>query len=45
MSLLSFEVTPTYPAYLASFHFLIYVLASFSKSLLIISLKVLMFLK
>ena len=44
-SLLGFEVTPTYPAYLAFLHFLIYVLTSFSKSLLIISLKVLMFSK
>jgi hypothetical protein len=45
MSLLGFEVTLTYPAYLALFHFLNYVLTSFLKSLLIISLKVLMFSK
>ena len=45
MSLLGFEVTPTYLAYLVLFHFLIYVLTSFPKSLLIISLKVLMFSK
>ena len=41
MSLLGFEVTLAYPAYLALFHFLNYVLTSFPKSLLIISLKVL----
>jgi hypothetical protein len=45
MSLLGFEVTPAYPAYLVLFHFLFYVLTSFSKSLLIISLKVLVFSK
>jgi hypothetical protein len=45
MSLLGFEVTLTYPAYLALFHFLIYVLMSFSKILSSISLKVLMFSK
>jgi hypothetical protein len=45
MSLLGFEVTLTYLAYLALFHFLNYVLTSFPKSLLIISLKVLMFSK
>ena len=45
MSLLGFEVTPTYPAYLALFHFIIYVLTSFPKSLLSISLKVLIFSK
>jgi hypothetical protein len=45
MSLLSFEVTPVYLTFLALFHFLIYVLMSFPKSLLSISLKVLMFLK
>jgi hypothetical protein len=36
MSLLGFEVTPTYLILLALFHFIIYVLMSFSKSLLII---------
>jgi hypothetical protein len=41
MSLLGFEVTPTYLTFLALFHFLIYVLMSFPKSLLNISLKVL----
>jgi hypothetical protein len=45
MSLLGFEVTPTYLTFLALFHFLIYVLISFPKSLLSISLKVLMFSK
>jgi hypothetical protein len=45
MSLFGFEVTLAYPAYLALFHFLIYVLTSFPKSLLIISLQVLMFSK
>jgi hypothetical protein len=45
MSLLSFEVTLAYPTYLALFHFLIFVLASFSKSLFIISLEVLIFSK
>ena len=45
MSLLGFEVTPTYLAFLALFHFLIYILMSFSKSLLSISLKVILFLK
>jgi hypothetical protein len=45
MFLLGFEVTPAYLSYLALFHFLNYVLTSFSKSLLSISLKlkVLMF--
>ena len=42
MSLLGFEVTPTYLTFLALFHFLIYALMSFPKSLLSISLKVLM---
>jgi hypothetical protein len=45
MSLLGFEVTPANLAYLALFQFLIYVLTSFPKSLLSISLKVLMFSK
>jgi hypothetical protein len=45
ISLLGFEVTPTYPAYLALLHFRIYVLTSFPNSLLSISLKVLMFSK
>ena len=45
MSLPGFEVTPSYLTFLASFHFLIYVLMSFPKSLLGISLKVLMFSK
>jgi hypothetical protein len=45
MSLLGFEVTPAYLTFLALFHFLIYVLMSFPKSLLTISLKVLMFSK
>jgi hypothetical protein len=45
MSLLGFEVTLTYFTFLALFHFLIYILMSFSKSLLSISLKVLMFSK
>jgi hypothetical protein len=36
MSLLGFEVTLAYPAYLALFHFLNHVLTSFPKSLLII---------
>jgi hypothetical protein len=45
MSLLGFEVTHAYHAYLALFHFLIYVLTSFPKILLSISLKVLMFSK
>jgi hypothetical protein len=45
MSLLGFEVTPAYLTFLALSHFLIYVLMSFSKSLLSISLKVLMFSK
>jgi hypothetical protein len=42
VSLLDFEVTLAYLTYLALFHFLNYVLISFPKSLLIISLKVLM---
>ena len=45
MSLLGFEVTPAYPTYLALFYFLNYDWTSFPKSLLIISLKVLMFSK
>jgi hypothetical protein len=47
MFLLGFEVTPAYLSYLALFHFLNYVLTSFPKSLLSISLKlkVLMFSK
>jgi hypothetical protein len=45
MSLLGFEVTPTYLTFLALFYFLIYVLMSFPKSLLSISLKELMFSK
>jgi hypothetical protein len=45
MSLLGFEVTFGYPTYLALFHFLNYVLTSFPKSLLIISIKVFMFSK
>jgi hypothetical protein len=45
MSLLGFKVTPTYLTFLALFYFLIYVLMSFPKSLLSISLKVLMFSK
>jgi hypothetical protein len=45
MSLLGFEVTPTYLTFLALFHLLIYVLMSFPKSLLSISLKVFMFSK
>jgi hypothetical protein len=45
ISLLGFEVTLAYLAYLALFHFLNYVLTSFPKSLLIISLKVFMFSK
>jgi hypothetical protein len=45
MSLLGFEVTLAYPTYLALFHFLIYVLTIFPKSLLIISLTMLMFSK
>jgi hypothetical protein len=45
MSLLGFEVTPAYVTFLTLFHFLIYVLMSFPKSLLSISLKVLMFSK
>jgi hypothetical protein len=42
MSLLGFEVTPTYLIFLALFHFLIYILVSFLKSLLSIFLKVIM---
>jgi hypothetical protein len=45
MSLLDFELTPAYLSFLALFHLLIYVLMSFLKSLLSISLKVLMFTK
>jgi hypothetical protein len=45
MYLLGFEATIAYLAYLALFHFLNYILTSFLKSLLIISLKVLMFSK
>jgi hypothetical protein len=45
MSLLGFEVTPTYLTFLVLFHFQIYILMSFPKSLLSISLKVIMFLK
>ena len=45
MSLPGFEVTPTYLTFLALFHFLIYVLMSFLKSLLSISLKVIIFSK
>jgi hypothetical protein len=45
MSLLGFEVTPAYLTFLALVHFLIYILMSFPKSLLSISLKVLMFSK
>jgi hypothetical protein len=45
MSLLGFEATLAYHAYLALFHFLNYVLTSFPKSLFISSLKVLMFSK
>jgi hypothetical protein len=45
MSLLGFEVTAVYLTFLALFNFLIYVLMSFSKSLLSISIKVLMFSK
>ena len=45
MSLLCFEVTPAYLTFLALFHFLIYVLMSFPKSLFSISIKVLMFSK
>jgi hypothetical protein len=36
MSLFGFEIALAYPAYLALFHFLNYVLTSFPKSLLII---------
>ena len=42
--MLGFEVTRTYLIFLALFHFLIYILMSFPKSLLSISLKVIMFL-
>jgi hypothetical protein len=45
MSLLGFEVIPAYLTFLALFHFLIYILMSFPRSLLSISLKVLMFSK
>ena len=45
MSLLGFEVTLAYLAYLALFHFLSYALTSFPNSLLIICIKVLMFSK
>jgi hypothetical protein len=45
MSLLGFEVTLAYLTFLALFHFLIYILVSFPKSLLSISLKVIMFSK
>jgi hypothetical protein len=45
MSLLGFEVIPAYLTFLALFHFLIYILMSFPKSLLSISLKVLIFSK
>jgi hypothetical protein len=45
MSLLGFEVTPSYLTFLALFHFLIYILMRFPKSLLSIFLKVLMFSK
>jgi hypothetical protein len=45
MSLLGFEVTPSYLTFLAFFDFIIYVLMSFPKSLLSISLKVLIFSK
>jgi hypothetical protein len=45
LSLLGFQVTLAYLTFLALFHFLIYVLMSFPKRLLIISLKVSMFLK
>jgi hypothetical protein len=45
MSLLGFEVTLAYLTFLALFHFLIYILISFPRSLLSISLKVLMFSK
>jgi hypothetical protein len=42
---LGFEVTPAYLTFLALFHFLIYILMSFPKSLLSISLKMIMFSK